>query len=294
MPDFHSRQMIWNAVYVLPVPVAMTRSTRFWPFAIASVVRVDGVALVVPGLAAAAVVEVVLKDDLLLLRGEALPPAVDRPQPRRAKGSSSSGRVDSISGSVPVRSWNTKPSPFEEKTNGNVQDLGVVERLLHPVADGVIVVLRLDDGDRDVRLVVEDVVRELRLPPGDHLPADVDLALREVDLPPDLGVLVPTRALDDRRRDELRADVRFAEILLAHYRPCPIKGETWWARNADSRVLSVAWPWPDERPRATTDPPSVRRRAEAEIRMGRCSRTVGRPAEDEPLRPGHGQLGRPS
>ena len=57
----------------------------------------------------------------------------------------------------------------------DVEDLGVLQRLLHAVADRVVVVLRLDDRDRDVGLVVEDVVRELRLPPGHHLAADVDL-----------------------------------------------------------------------------------------------------------------------
>ena len=38
----------------------------------------------------------------------------------------------------------------------NVEDLGVFKRLLHAGADGVVVVLGLDDGDRDVRLVVEE------------------------------------------------------------------------------------------------------------------------------------------
>ena len=37
LPAFQSRQMIWNAVYVLPVPVAITSSSRSWPLAIASV-----------------------------------------------------------------------------------------------------------------------------------------------------------------------------------------------------------------------------------------------------------------
>ena len=58
------------------------------------------------------------------------------------------------------------------------------KRLLHPVADGVVVVLGLDDRDRNIRLVVEDVVSELGLAPRDHLASDVDLTLGEVDLPP--------------------------------------------------------------------------------------------------------------
>ena len=35
---FHSRQMIWKAVYVLPVPVAMTSRMRSCPLAMASTV----------------------------------------------------------------------------------------------------------------------------------------------------------------------------------------------------------------------------------------------------------------
>jgi hypothetical protein len=35
-PAFHRRQMIWNAVYVLPVPVAITRRMRCCPLAMAS------------------------------------------------------------------------------------------------------------------------------------------------------------------------------------------------------------------------------------------------------------------
>jgi hypothetical protein len=43
-PAFHGLQMIWNAVYVLPVPVAITRSSRFCPFATASIAALTAVA----------------------------------------------------------------------------------------------------------------------------------------------------------------------------------------------------------------------------------------------------------
>ena len=36
-PAFHSRQMIWKAVQVLPVPVAMTSRIRSCPLAMASI-----------------------------------------------------------------------------------------------------------------------------------------------------------------------------------------------------------------------------------------------------------------
>ena len=159
---------------------------------------VDGVALVVARLLAAAVVEVVLQDDLLRLRRRgpsrrgSSPTARPATGRRRARDSASRGSL------APVRSWKTKPSPFDEKTNGMSSVVGVVERLLHAVADAVVVVLGLDDGDRDVRLVVEDVVGALGLAARDQLAADDDPALGEADLLADLRHLVPARPVARR------------------------------------------------------------------------------------------------
>ena len=49
----------------------------------------------------------------------------------------------------------------EDERNVEGFGVGVAEGLLHARADGVVVVLRLDDGDGDVGLVVEDVVSAL-------------------------------------------------------------------------------------------------------------------------------------
>ena len=100
----------------------------------------------------------------------------------------------------------------------HVENLGVFERLLHAGADRVVVVLGLDDGDRDVRLVVEDVVGLLGFAALDRLAADDDPALGEVGLLADLGHHVPLAAVraDERGRDELGADVRFGEGFLVH------------------------------------------------------------------------------
>ncbi len=101
---------------------------------------------------------------------------------------------------------------------GNIEDLGVVQRLLHAGADGVVVVLGLDDGERDVGLVEEDVVGLLGVAALHRLAANDDPALGEVDLLADLGHQVPLVAIraDQRGRDELGADVRFGEGLLVH------------------------------------------------------------------------------
>src|SRR3546814_5175138 len=73
---------------------------------------------------------------------------------------------------------------------GDLQRLRVVESLLHPVADAMAVVLRLDQGDRDVWLIIEDVVRPFALAAEDHLAAHDDPALGEADLLPDLRNLI--------------------------------------------------------------------------------------------------------
>jgi hypothetical protein len=64
----------------------------------------------------------------------------------------------------------------------------------------------LDQGDRVVRLVIEDDVGLLTLPARDELAAHDDAALGEIDLFADLSTGVPAR-LHNRRHDILRADV---------------------------------------------------------------------------------------
>src|SRR5690554_4907734 len=95
----------------------------------------------------------------------------------------------------------------------DLQCFSIVERLLHAVADAVGVVLRLDQRDRNVWLVVENEVGLLRLAARHQLAAHNDAALGEKDLLPNLHHLVPARALDGGQ-DELGADVAFGEASL--------------------------------------------------------------------------------
>jgi len=91
----------------------------------------------------------------------------------------------------------------------------IVESLLHSVADAVIVVLRLDNGDGDIGLVIEDVIGALGFPTGNELSPDDNASLGERDLFADLHHAVPTSPLHGGT-DELRADVAFAEVFLVH------------------------------------------------------------------------------
>ena len=100
------------------------------------------------------------------------------------------------------------------KHKGDVQNFSVAEGLLHTRADGVRVVLCLDDSDGNVRFVVENVVGKLSLSPSVHVTPHVNPPIREMDLFPNLGLHVPS-GIDQSRRDILRADVAFAEVFFA-------------------------------------------------------------------------------
>ena len=79
----------------------------------------------------------------------------------------------------------------------------------------MVVVLRFDKCDRDVRLVVEDVVGEFCLTAGDQLSADNNPAFGKKDLLANLRQNIPARILHGRR-EELGADVAFGEAFLIH------------------------------------------------------------------------------
>jgi hypothetical protein len=98
---------------------------------------------------------------------------------------------------------------------GDVQHLRVVEGLLHAGAEGVIIVLGLNQGNGNVGLVVEDVVGAFRLAARDQLATNDDSPFREADFLTNLRVNVPSRR-HDGRGDVLRADVALAQVLLVH------------------------------------------------------------------------------
>ena len=55
----------------------------------------------------------------------------------------------------------------------DVKGHGKVERLLHAGANAVVIVLRLDDGDRNMGFVVKDVIGALGFTASDELSPDV-------------------------------------------------------------------------------------------------------------------------
>lgn len=79
------------------------------------------------------------------------------------------------------------------------------------------VVFCLDDGDGEIRLVVENVVGAFGLLAGDEVAPDDDSPFGKPDLLAKLRQLIPSSPLH-RRRDELGADVALAKRFLIEFR----------------------------------------------------------------------------
>ncbi len=109
-----------------------------------------------------------------------------------------------------------EPVAVGGKDKGDVQRGGIIQSLLHPVADGVGVVLGFDQGDGEIGLVIEDIVGPLGFAAGDELAANDDSAFGERDLATNLRCLIPA-GLNDRWRDALGANIGFAEGLFVHF-----------------------------------------------------------------------------
>ena len=92
----------------------------------------------------------------------------------------------------------------------NVERLGIAKGLLHSCADGVVVVLGLDDREGNVGLVVEDVVHPLLRAASVNFSPHIDAAIGEADFFANLGVEIPSRR-HEAGCDKLGADVAFAE-----------------------------------------------------------------------------------
>jgi hypothetical protein len=88
-------------------------------------------------------------------------------------------------------------------------------------------VFGLDQGNRNVRPVIEDVVGTLGFATGMQLAPDDDAALGEGDFLTNLRVQIPAGS-GERRSDELGADVAFGEGLFHVY--------CWIAGNANRHL----------------------------------------------------------
>ena len=178
---------------------------------------VDGDELVVARGFSGAVVVVILGGELLLGGRPALGGTIARPQfvGRRkvvegdfARDRTAGRRAVMLQKSVTVGAVGER----------DVQNLCVFQRLLHPCANAVGVVLGLHDSKWEIRLVGENVVGLLGFAASDGFAMNDHAAFREVDFLPNLHHDVPLVAIWPNQcgRDELGADVRFGECSFVH------------------------------------------------------------------------------
>lgn len=103
-----------------------------------------------------------------------------------------------------------KPIPIAAEHAGDVEYPGIVERLLDACPHGVGIVLCLDDGDGDVRLIIKDIVGPLALAPCGEFAPHVDFTIGKGDFFEELGVLVPASGFEGGG-DVLGTDVPLGE-----------------------------------------------------------------------------------
>lgn len=105
--------------------------------------------------------------------------------------------------------------PIRREDEGDVQRLRILQPLLDPVVHAVVAVLGLIERERNVLLVVMDVIDALGLASRDQLPPDEDAASGEADLLTDLRHLIPPGILNCRR-DEFGTNVVFGDEILVN------------------------------------------------------------------------------
>ncbi|MCY1299428.1 hypothetical protein D9M70_489560 [compost metagenome] len=105
---------------------------------------------------------------------------------------------------------------------GHIQRLGITQGLLHTGTNRVLVVLRLDHGDGQVGLVIQDEVGTAGFAPAVQLAPDDNAALGEADFLAHLLVQVPASLLDGWG-DVLAADVPLGKQLFVHNPHFPFK-----------------------------------------------------------------------
>lgn len=73
-----------------------------------------------------------------------------------------------------------------------IERFGIIKRLLHAMADAVVIVFRLDNGNGLVGHVIKDVICALGLAARMELAADDDSAGREADFFANLEMKIPS------------------------------------------------------------------------------------------------------
>jgi hypothetical protein len=93
----------------------------------------------------------------------------------------------------------------------HIQQFGISDGLLHARSHGVIVVFGFDDRQRNIRLVIENVIRALLCAARIEFASHEDATLGERYFFSNLRIAIPACNINKRGCDELCADIAFAE-----------------------------------------------------------------------------------
>ena len=174
---------------------------------------VDGVDLVVARLLAAAVVKIVFGNRAAcLLIDDAAPGAVALPKLIRC-GETIQTELTLYLRRLPGAVMHQKTVAIRAEYERDVEHFRIMQSLLHAIAKVVFVVLGFDDGNRDIGLVVQNVIGALGLTARVQLAAHDDTPFGEGDFFADLGVQIPT-GLNDGWCDVFAANISLGQVLL--------------------------------------------------------------------------------
>lgn len=108
---------------------------------------------------------------------------------------------------------NHKPVAIGTDGHGNVQDLGVIQRLLYSGTDGMIIVFGFYNRNGDIGFLVKDEIGAFALAAPGFLAFYEDAAICEENFFADLAVAVPA-GFNYGGQYELSADVAFGKGFL--------------------------------------------------------------------------------
>ena len=152
-----------------------------------------------------------LSDELLLLRREVL--VADMPLPESLRRGKLLKRQFTLFPGLHIVFQETVAIRAVHKRD--VQHFCVFDGLLHPGSNAVSVILCLDDSQRNIGLVVKQIVCALSLSSGSDISADDDTTVREIVLHANLLLLVPASALNGRG-NKLKFDVLLSHFMFFH------------------------------------------------------------------------------
>jgi hypothetical protein len=175
---------------------------------------IDGDLLVVARCAGRTVGEIILRDHRLGLIGDAFVGFVFAPELL--------GGRELVEGEFRFDGAGLRGFVMEQKTiavaaedERHIQRSGIAEGLLHSRADRVVVVLGLYDRERNVGLVVKDVIHPLLGSTGMNFSTHIDATIGEAHFLANLSLQIPS-SRHKAGGDKFRADIAFAERFFIH------------------------------------------------------------------------------